>query len=109
MFLFYFWGVIVFTPLLLYYLTMLRTLENEQIELVLRLFNLVESVASKYELKNGFEVGVRGMVRGLEAYKKNDRQKDHKLDTYLAWWIKSAIEHQLGWENEDTIAYGKNL
>lgn len=83
---------------------MLRTLDKEQLNLVIYLLSLVEKIASHYELKNGIEVGIRGVVRGLKAYRDSERW-DLKLDVYLTWWIKTAIEAEMGVDNKDTKAY----
>lgn len=70
---------------------MLTTLNDEQIELVLKLLELVGGVASHYDEEDKYELGVIGLIRGLNNYKDNKRQHINIL-AYVSYFIKIGIE-----------------
>lgn len=78
-----------------------------QIGEVISLIGLCQSVSQKYAEGSDnpglFEYAVKGMARGLAKYRDLQRStKDLKLSTYLSWYMKTAIEYELGMKNEDT-------
>lgn len=85
---------------------MLRTLDSEQIDLLLRLIDLTKTICNKYKCST--DVGIEGLLIGLEKYEENKRQKT-KIDLYVVWYIKTAIEYHLGRNNKDTRIWKEML
>lgn len=82
-------------------------LNRLQIQYVLHLFKLTEDILIKYEMKDNLEVGLRGLQHGLRSYckRENFEKSNVPLDKYLTWFIKSAIEKELGWNPRTTTPF----
>jgi len=81
---------------------MLKTLNNNEIETFVMSLDLVNAVADKYEGEASIPAGVEGLAEGLRSYAKNDRGREHKISTYVSWFIKTWIEASLGIESTDS-------
>lgn len=73
---------------------MKNTLNKNQINYVLHLLELVESAVSHYDIDNKHALGLGGLQRGLKVWLDKEDTKDMQLDTYLTYFIKTAVEEQ---------------
>lgn len=73
---------------------MKNTLNKNQIKYVLHLLGLVDSVVSHYDIDNKHALGLGGLQKGLEVWLEKEDTKDMQLDTYLTFFIKTAVEEQ---------------
>ncbi len=84
-----------------------RKIEKSEGELFQRVVLFTVSVADKYKDERAYEAALVGLYVGLKAY--TEKENTHNLETYLHWFIKTSIEYELGYENEDTKIWKKKM
>lgn len=78
-----------------------RTTTKEDAELFKEVIHLAIDVADKYKDERAYEAALEGLYVGLRLYSEKEREET-KLDLYLSWFIRTSIEHKLGFETPDT-------
>lgn len=81
-----------------------------------RYYEIAQKVASKYQDRTSmaFGLALNAMDVGFERMVKNPtiradiEREPRMIKVYLTWYMKTAIEVELGYDNEDTRAWKRN-
>jgi len=88
----------------------LKKLNKDELDLVIALFDLLEKIIGKYEIEDEeaaqiYKVAYDALKLGLEKYR--DKKSESTLGLYVTWFIKTAIETELGYVTENTKIWKK--